>query len=291
MSQSALRSTFLHLRLPFSFFLLPIFLFGLLEGSGFDAGRTWAAFFIIHFLLYPASHAFNTWYDRDEQAIGLLSAPPPVHASLAWAAWILDALALGCAWFVGGFFFAALVVYTLGSKLYSWKVTRLKKRPVAGWLGVGLVQGSVTFLAVVQGLGEPRAWSDPVLWLGTATAALFLWGVYPMTQVYQHEEDERHGDLTISRLVGIRGTFVLSALFMGAAVACFVFLFVSQKGWLAALAFLGFQAATLVYFLWWAFGVWKDASRADFRRTMGLNLLASGTMSAYFLMFLLEFRP
>jgi len=284
----AFRSTFLHLRLPFSLFLLPIFLFGLHETVAIDPLRAWAAFFIIHFLLYPASHAFNTWYDKDEQPIGVLSVPPPVHPSLVWTAWILDALALGCAWFLGWFFFSCLVLYTLGSKLYSWKVTRLKKRPVAGWLGVGIVQGSLTFLAVVQGLGEPRAWSDPLLWTSTATAALFLWGVYPMTQVYQHEEDALHGDLTISRLVGIRGTFILSAVFLALAVASFVTLFVLEKGWPTALLFAGLQTPTLVYFLWWAWGVWTDPSRADFRRTMGLNALASGLMNLFFL---LDFWP
>jgi 1,4-dihydroxy-2-naphthoate octaprenyltransferase len=141
---------------------------------------------------------------------------------------------------------------------------------------------------VVQGVGTPRDWADPLLWAGTATAALFLWGVYPLTQVYQHEEDARHGDLTISRLVGVRGTFVLSAAFLGAAVACFVVLFVLGPGWPTALLFLGIQTPTLVYFLWWAFGVWRRPERADFRRTMGMNLLASGLMNLFFL---LDFLP
>jgi 1,4-dihydroxy-2-naphthoate octaprenyltransferase len=288
MQHPALRSTFLHLRLPFFFFLLPIFLFGVLEGRAIDPVRAWAAFFIIHFLLYPASHAFNTWYDRDEQSVGLISAPPPVHTSLVWTAWILDVFVLVSAWFVGVFFFACMVLYTVGSKLYSWKVTRLKRRPITGWLGVGVVQGALTFLAVVQGLGQPRRWDDPVLWMGTATAALFLWGVYPITQVYQHEEDARHGDLTVSRLVGIRGTFVLSAGFLALAVAAFVVLFVSERGWSTALLFLGLQLPTLAYFLWWAMSVWKDPSRADFKRTMGMNVLASGLLNVFFL---LDFWP
>jgi len=283
MNSSAFWSTLIHLRLPFSFFLLPIFLFGVVEGH-IDPLHAWAGFFIIHFLLYPASHAFNTWYDRDEQSIGLVETPPPVHRSLAWAAWILDALVLGCSWLVGWIFFGCMVVYTLGSKLYSWKVTRLKRRPIFGWLGVGVVQGSLTFIAVVQGLGQPRAWTDPILWVGAATAALFLWGVYPMTQIYQHDEDARHGDLTISRLVGIRGTFVVSALFLGVAVAAFVVLFVWERSWSTAFLFLGLQAPTLVYLVWWAWGVWRDPNRADFRRTMGLNLLASGLMNVFFLL-------
>jgi len=282
MQVSALRSTLVHLRIPFSFFLLPIFLFGLVVGH-VEVWRAWAGFFIIHFLLYPASHAFNTWYDRDEQAIGLLETPPPVHRTLVWAAWILDALALGSAWFLGWVFFVCLTLYTLGSKLYSWKVTRLKRRPLAGWLGVGIVQGALTYVGVVQGLGAPREWTDPLVWGGAITAALFLWGVYPMTQIYQHEEDARHGDMTISRFVGIRGTFVLSAVFLALAVGAFVTLFVLSRGWPTAWLFVGLQTPTLVYFLWWGWRVWKDPTKADFRRTMGLNLLASGLMNLFFL--------
>ena len=275
-------STLIHLRLPFSLFLLPIFLFGLFMNPA-AAGPAWSAFLIIHLLVYPASHAYNTWYDRDEQPIGLIETPPPVHVSLIWTAWLLDAAALVWSWFVGPLFFAAMVLYTLGSKLYSWRVTRWKKRPFAGWLGVGLVQGSLTYVAVVQGLGQPLPWNDACVWGGAVTAALFLWGVYPLTQVYQHEEDARHGDLTISRLVGIRGTFVLSAVFLGAAMAGFEALFLPIKGWTTAVLLLALQAPTLGYFLWWARGVWTDPARADFRRTMGMNTLASGLMNLFFL--------
>jgi 4-hydroxybenzoate polyprenyltransferase len=288
MNSAAWRSTLVHLRLPFSVFLLPIFLFGLQAAPHVDPIKAWAAFFIIHVLLYPASQAFNTWYDRDTGPIGGIGAPPPVHVSLAWAAWILDALALVTGWFVSPVFFVGLVLYTVASKLYSWKITRIKRLPVTGWVGVGFVQGALTFVMVAQGVGTTVPWTDLGLWAGAGTAALFLWGVYPMTQVYQHEEDARHGDLTISRLVGVRGTFVLSAAFLGAAVAAFVARFVLGPGWPTALLFVGLQAPTLVYFLWWAVGVWKDPSKADFRRTMGLNLLASGLMNLFFL---LDFWP
>ncbi len=288
MFAASLRSTLVHLRLPFSFFLLPIFLFGVHAARAVNPLKAWSAFFIIHFLLYPASHAFNTWYDRDEGAIGGLASPPPVHGSLAWAAWILDVLALAASWFLGWFFFVCMGLYTLGSKLYSWKVTRIKRRPVAGWIGVGLVQGALTFVAVAQSICTPRSWEDPHLWASVLAAALFLWGVYPMTQIYQHEEDARHGDLTLSRLVGVRGTFLISGGFLAAAVGLFVTLFVLEAGWGRALLFVGLQTPTLVYFLWWAWAVWKDPSRADFRRTMGLNVLASGLMNVFFL---LDFWP
>jgi len=243
---------------------------------------------VVHFLLYPASQAFNSWYDRDEGPIGGLAAPPPVHVSLAWAAWILDALALVGAWVVGPTFFVCLVLYTLGSKAYSWRVTRIKSRPWAGWLGIGLVQGGLTFVAVVQGVGTPMGWSEPSLWWGALTATCFLLGVYPLTQVYQHEEDARHGDLTVSRLVGIRGTFVLAGLFLGAAMVCFGVRFVLGPGWPTLGLFAALMAPGLVYFLGWAWQVWHDPLKADFRRTMVLNLAASGLLNLFFL---LDFWP
>ncbi len=182
------------------------------------------------------------------------------------------------------------MLYTLGSKLYSWKVTRVKKRPIAGWLGVGLIQGALTFVAVVQSVGTPRWWSDPALWAGALTAALFLWGVYPMTQIYQHREDERHGDLTLSRLVGVRGTFVVAALFLGAAVASFVALFVVGKGWSTALFFLGLQSPTLVYFLWWAFDVWKGPGQGRFSKDHGAEPAGFGNDELFFCPGLLAVR-
>jgi len=267
---------------------MPIYLFGLDQSPLIAAAPAWAAFFIIHFLVYPASHAFNTWYDQDKGAIGGIEHPPPIHKSLLAAAWVLDALALTASWFLGSVFFVAMVLYTLGSKTYSWKVTRLKKRPWGGWLGVGIVQGSVTFLAVVQGLGHPRPWSDPWLWAGAATAAVFLWGVYPLTQIYQHEEDSQHGDLTLSRRLGIRGTFVFSGVFLTVAVSAFVVLFWHQAGAFKAARFLGLQLPAAVFFLIWFFQTWNHPERANFRRTMLMNVLASGLMNV---VFLLDFWP
>lgn len=284
MSERPWASTLAHLRLPFSFFLLPIYLFGVQSATHISWQRAVGAGLIIHLLLYPASQAFNSWYDRDEGPIGGLKTPPPVHVSLAWTAWILDGLALVAAWFLGLVFFVSLVIYTLGSKSYSWQVTRLKSRPVAGWLGIGLFQGGLIYLATVQTVGTPVSWTAPSLWLGALTATLFLLGVYPLTQVYQHEEDARHGDMTISRKVGIRGTFVLSAVFLTLAVGFFVLRFSTGARPFLAWIFLAVQAPTLVYFLAWLARVWVDTSKADFRRTMSMNLMASGFMNAFFIL-------
>ena len=47
---------------------------------------------------------------------------------------------------------------------------------------------------------------------------------YPLTQVYQHKEDQERGDKTLSILLGVNGTFVFAALlFIAATVLMFVY--------------------------------------------------------------------
>lgn len=70
-------STWLHLRIPFSFFLMPVFLFAVSISPEPALWRTVLVFFITHFLLYPASNGFNSYYDKDENSIGALEKPPP----------------------------------------------------------------------------------------------------------------------------------------------------------------------------------------------------------------------
>ena len=39
-----------------------------------------------------------------------------------------------------------------------------------------------------------------------------FWRAYPMTQIFQHEEDKR-GDETLSLKLGIKGTFLVESTF------------------------------------------------------------------------------
>jgi 1,4-dihydroxy-2-naphthoate octaprenyltransferase len=66
-----LRSTLLHLRLPFSFFLLPVFLFACAVSA--ESLRLFAfliAFVAWHVWVYPASNGYNSYFDKDEGAMG-----------------------------------------------------------------------------------------------------------------------------------------------------------------------------------------------------------------------------
>src|SRR5687767_5050465 len=114
------RSAWLHLRIAFSYFLLPVFLFSLCISPNFNGPRLAWVFFIIHFLLYPASNGYNSYFDKDEKSIGGLKNPPPVNKGLYYLALLFDLLAVILGYIKISLIFAVmLLIYGLVSKAYS----------------------------------------------------------------------------------------------------------------------------------------------------------------------------
>jgi len=280
------RSTLLHLRIPFSFFLLPIFLFSL----GMKLPENWLrvllVFFILHFLIYPASNGYNSYFDKDEGSIGGLEKPPKVKLELYYVSLLLDALAIVLGWLISWQFALMLLIYGLVSKAYSHPSIRLKKYAIGSWLIAGFFQGFFTFLMSYMGVhsvGVSQALRPEVL-LPAALSTLMLWGSYPMTQVYQHEEDTRRGDFTLSYRLGIRGTFHFTMLAFGLATGGFFLYYHYYHGTAQAISYLVFLLPVLAYFFYWYLRVRQDASQANFRATMRLNLISSFCLNLFFLL-------
>lgn len=267
----------IHLRLPFSLFLAPVALLGLVAAGDLDLQKTFWILLSLHVFLYPSSNAFNSYFDRDQGPIGGVKNPPAVDGKLLKASFVFLVLGLGTALLAGWGFFLAMVVYSLCSMLYSWDKTRWKSKPYAGLLLVVLGQGGLTALAVALSAGR-AAPSLPILLWGTGASALLLWGIYPLTQVYQHDEDKRRGDISYSLQLGIKGTFLSSGaafLLAGIGLAGFLFLRFPGEFFVASALCFGLMLPALIYFALWATAVWKDPGGADFTHTMRMNLLAS----------------
>jgi 1,4-dihydroxy-2-naphthoate octaprenyltransferase len=287
------KSTLLHLRIPFSYFLLPVFLFALAVSPNLLKPRMTWVFIILHLLVYPASNGYNSYFDRDEKSIGGLKHPPPVTKDLYWTSLAFDALALVFAFiYVSPLFMIMVLIYGLASKAYSHPSVRLKKYAITGWLITGFFQGLFTFLTCYLALNEfdlESAWLAQAL-IPASLTSVMLWANYPMTQVYQHEEDALHGDMTISRKLGIRGTFLFTAAVFGMAVVGFVGYFLRYYQPRQAMAFLLALLPVLIYFGLWFVGVWRDPRRADHHRAMVLNFTSSTCLSAFFIWLLFDTR-
>ncbi len=276
------------LRIPFSLYLMPVFWFGLSALQGpWSGGRAAGVFVVLHLLAYPASNGYNSYYDRDEGSIGGLKAPPKVTPELLHLVWLFDALAVAGALLLSGAFAALVAVYLLVSKAYSYEGIRLKKYPLPSTAVVVIFQGAFTFLMTQVGVGAPAAQLfEPTNLLLALVSTLFLCGSYPLTQVYQHAEDARRGDRTLSRRLGIRGTFVFAGLGLLAGALALALAYWRRGEARNTLIFLAATGPVVALFGRWAWLAWRDARHASFEWTMRMNQASSLCLSAAFVLML-----
>lgn len=278
-------STLLHLRLPFSWFLLPVFLFSLSFSPNINQHRLLWVFIILHLLVYPASNGYNSYFDRDEKSIGLLKNPPPVNRSLYFISLLLDLLALILSYVhINIVFMLMVLLYGLVSKAYSHPRIRLKKYAVTGWVITGFFQGFFTFLTCYVGLNDftiEQALRPQVL-MPAILSTIMLWGNYPLTQVYQHEEDAGRGDFTLSLRLGIKGTFYFSAWMFMLAAAGFVVLFHFLFNGSYIREFLLAMAPVILFFAFWFFRVKQNEKYARYDYAMWMNFISSTSLNGFF---------
>lgn len=286
------RSSILHLRIPFSLFLMPVFLFALGLTPNLNESRLLYVFLALHLFLYPSSNGYNSYYDKDTESIGGLKKPPTVTKDLWALSMVFFLIAIGLGWLINWEFASMILVYGLVSMAYSHPSIRLKKYPWLSWLIAGLFQGYFTFAMAYAGLSD-FGWDvivkSHVVIPGFLTS-LMLWGNYPLTQVYQHSEDARRGDMTLSRKLGIIGTFSFSALFFILTGAGFGWYFLDKGLEPILWVFLGAMAPIVLYFLiWFAFVRRQHDRYATYSWAMGMNWISAIVLNAFFIYFFLEY--
>ncbi|MBA9075475.1 UbiA family prenyltransferase [Rufibacter quisquiliarum] len=284
---SSLTNALRLLRIPFSLFLMPIYWFALSAAPQVEPWRAAAVFLILHLLVYPASNGYNSYYDRDEGSIGGLKHPPQVTEALYWLVLAFDGLAVVLSALLSLPFAGMVALYLLISKAYSYKGIRLKKYPLLSTLVVVLFQGGFTFAMVQVGSGvEPGTiLSGPNLLLALVST-LFLCGSYPLTQVYQHDEDARRGDRTLSLQLGLWGTFLFAGVSLAVAAGLLLYTYWLRNELYHGLFFLLCTFPVVVFFTRWLWKVKKDTAAADFDHTMRMNKISSLSMSLAFILML-----
>lgn len=271
-----------HLRLPFQLLLAPFFLWGwVLSGGGVHA-RVLVAWVAFHVFLYGGATAFNSYYDRDAGPVGGLERPPPVTRDLLPFSLAMKTMAGLLALFVNGSFFWLYLSWVLFSLAYSHPSIRLKAHPVASLLSIGLFQGAVAFLA---GWAAARGDLASVLALdgliGAAAATVLLFGLYPLTQVYQVEEDRARGDRTIAVAWGPSGSFALALVCQALGGLLLVLAIGTRFGAGDAALVTAGLLVQLVLVWTWARRFDPQAVLPNYRTSMRLNRLSAAAISAY----------
>jgi 1,4-dihydroxy-2-naphthoate octaprenyltransferase len=267
------KSTLQLLRFPFSFFLLPVYLFALSRVTYTNWWRALIIFLILHLLVYPASNGYNSYMDRDEGSIGGIKNPMKPTHELYIVTLLMDAAAVAAGFFISTWFALGILLYILASRAYSYRGIRLKKYPFAGYLTVVIFQGALSFWLVYHGCHEPVTYHVPVS--GMLASSLLIGGFYPLTQVYQHAADAKDGVKSISSRLGYRGTFIFTALVYFVAFIVLAYHFFSELEWNKFFVLATCMLPIIVYFFIWARKVWKDTAAASFSNTMRMNKVAS----------------
>lgn len=194
-------------------YLLAAGLPGALQGERLGRGLLGTALWVV--CLNGGTLALNSAYDRDEGDIAYLRQPPPPPPHLAGFGLGLMALGLVGSVLLPPPYRIAYAACLGLSVLYSVPPLRLKAVPGADWIINMAGFGTLTPYAGWAATGLPL---DPTRGLVLLAFCPLFAALYPLTQIYQLEEDRRRGDRTLAGILGIRRSLVAS---VGAAALAF----------------------------------------------------------------------
>lgn len=207
---------FLHLRPAEWPVMMAHILVGWFLATGWHTpgARAWIGIIAWVVLLNGGTLALNSAFDNDDGDIAFLKNPPPAPRFL-W----LFALAL----IAGGYFLtsglppmyhALYLICTMMSVAYSVPPIRLKSVAGLDWvinmLGFGTLTPYAGWAITGQQLAGPIL---PVLWSFTPLFA----ALYPLTQLYQMDEDRARGDNTLALRLGVRNSLSVAVFCAGIA--------------------------------------------------------------------------
>lgn len=163
--------------------------------------------------------ALNSAFDRDEGDIAYLRRPPRVPGRLALVSMLLMLAGLWLTWSLPAGYRGAYLACLALSIAYSVPPLRLKAVAGADWLinmvGFGTLSPYAGWAITGRPLDRPHA---VVLW---AFCALFA-ALYPLTQLYQMDEDRARGDRTLALRLGLNGALAVAILSVAVAFGMFV---------------------------------------------------------------------
>ena len=282
-----LSSTIQLLRFHFSFFLMPVYWFALSQTDDINKANAVLIFIILHLLVYPASNGYNSYMDRDTESVGGIKNPKQPTKQLFYVTLLLDGIAIALSFIISLYFVLGIIAYILASRAYSYRGIRLKQYPVIGYITVVFFQGAVTFFLVMHGCSIDKTLTVP--FFAMIAASLLIGGFYPLTQIYQHQQDKEDGVTTLSLLLGYKGTFIFTAIIYVFAVSTLAYQLISTLQQNSFFIIQIFFIPVLVYFLWWFRQVSLKHTAANFVNTMRMTMLASVcTNAAFITLFLIE---
>ena len=281
--QYSLKNTITLLRFPFSLFLLPVSLFSLYYIQPSFSIDLVLVMLIWHVLVFPSSNGYNSFHDRDTGPVGGLSSPPLPDRSLLYTCNLFDALAIILSCTINIQFALLVAGYIFASRLYSNRSIRLKKYPIIGFMVVFIFQGMWVFYANITALSvNELSVISPALYAALA-CSFFIGALFPITQIYQHEDDSFDQVRSMSMLLGKRSTFIFTALMFTFATA-FIYMFFKENNTIENFhLYTVFMFPSILFFIIWAVYSFRNPVHIHFLNTMIMLILSSMLINLYFI--------
>jgi 4-hydroxybenzoate polyprenyltransferase len=233
-------------------YLLAVGLPGAAAGQGLTPAILGLTLWVI--ALNGGTLALNSAFDRDEGDIAYLRQPPPPPRHLALFGFGLMLAGGAAGFFLPRGYVLAYWLCLLLSVLYSVPPFRLKAVPGLDWIINMWGFGTLTPYAGWAATGLPVGPAGRLILVGFCP--LFA-ALYPLTQIYQVEEDTRRGDRTLAIFLGVHRSLLLA---VGGVILAFLLFATAgvRAGWgaselwrwlLLALAALGWGLVLLPW-LW-----------------------------------------
>lgn len=262
---------------------MPVYWFALTFAPTINVANAVLLFIIIHVLVYPASNGYNSYMDRDTTSIGGIKNPLQPTKQLFVFTIMMDLISIVLSFIISPLTALCIFIYITFSHLYSYRNIRLKKYPIIGYLVVILNQGGLIFYTVFKAVCSSA--NVPVL--GLVCATLLIGGFYPITQIYQHNDDANDNVKTISMLLGKKGTFIFCSIVYALAFGLLFYYYNIIHHQLLFYILISFFIPVLIYFMVWFLQVNKDTALADFKHTMRMNKIASACTNLAFITILI----
>jgi|AntRauTorcE11897_2_1112592.scaffolds.fasta_scaffold02342_5 4-hydroxybenzoate polyprenyltransferase len=272
----------IHLRPHYQIFILSG---GFLLGGVVSPTMHWADFGIqflnVHILLFGGATAYNSYWDKDQGPVGGLQHPPGMQEWMWTVSLLLQAIGFGIALYFKWTYAAVYGVSILFFWLYSTPHARWKGGPVKSLVAIGISTGFNSGLMGFFAAGGQIP--DGTILTASLGVMFIMLSLYPVSQLYQMDEDIRRGDQTFAIRFGFVGVIRFFAVAFGGGVMLIASAFLSLYFW-GAMVFglMGFCTGL------WLFTKLKNlsAQRDDYYSVMQMKYISSITFVIFLLIIL-----
>lgn len=266
-----IRNFIIHLRLHYQFFILSG---GFLMASLFVESVDWKTYVLqflnVHILLFGGATAFNSYWDKDEGAVGGLKNPPKMQEWMRWVSLLIQFIGLGFAMEMGTEFLLIYMVSMIFFWLYSTPQARWKGKPILSLIAIGISTGTNSFLlGYLAAGGESLGFREGIT--AFAVAVLIL-SMYPVSQIFQIKEDEKRGDLTFALRFGLKGIRWFYRILFLVGLSILSFQLYKIESWLGISLFVA--ALPAFGYINWLLGI-LEGRKEEYQKVMRIKFLAS----------------